>query len=246
MNFTINNFTIVESIYGRFIVNRHCSHQAEALIKTGVPHIQSELKQILTIVNSLPKECVIIDAGANIGLVSVPIAQAVKEKRGVVHSFEPQRMMFYALCGTAALNDLENLFVHLNGAGAGKGFLKIPRIDYGKPQDFGMVSLARQDEIDEYERVPIAVIDELELPRLDFLKVDVEGMELEVLKGASRMINAHRPWCWVEYWKVDRNAIKEQFEGLGYRFYLMDSLNMLCAPSSRVAAQGIDVRAQEV
>src|SRR5580692_3177490 len=131
---TINNFTIVESIYGRFIVNRHCSHQAEALIK-----------------------------------MSVPIAQAVKEKRGVVHSFEPQRMMFYALCGTAALNDLENLFVHFNGAGADKGFLKIPRIDYGKPQDFGMVSLARQDGIDEYERVPIAVIDELELPRLDFL-----------------------------------------------------------------------------
>ena len=172
----INNFTVVESIYGRFIVNRHCSHQAEALIKTGIPHIQSELKQILTIVSSLPNECLIIDAGANIGLVSVPIAQAVKGKHGVVHSFEPQRMLFYALCGTAALNDLENL----------------------------------------------------------------------VLKGARRMINAHRPWCWIEYWKVDRNAIKAAFEDLGYRFYLMDHLNMLCAPGSRVVEQRIDVRAQEV
>jgi FkbM family methyltransferase len=242
----INNFTIVESIYGRFIVNRHCSHQAEALLKTGMPHIQWELKQILTIVNSLPTECLVIDAGGNIGLISVPIAQAIKEKRGVVHSFEPQRMLFYALCGTAALNDLENLFVHFNGVGADKGFLKIPRIDYGTPQDFGMVSLAHQNEIEEHERVPIAVIDELELPRLDFLKVDVEGMELEVLKGARRMISAHRPWCWIEYWKVDRNAIKEQFEGLGYRFYLMDHLNMLCAPGSRVVEQRIDVRAQEV
>jgi FkbM family methyltransferase len=246
MDFAINNFTVVESIHGRFIVNRHCSYQAEALIKTGAPHIQSEVREILAIVRSLPQGCVIIDAGANIGLISIPIAQAVKEKRGVVHSFEAQRMMFYALCGAAAMNDLENLFAHHKCVAANRGALRVPRTDYGKPQDFGLVSLARQDEIKEHEMVPIAVIDELELPRLDFLKVDVEGMELEVLKGARRMINVHRPWCWIEYCWVDRSAITEHFEGLGYRFYLMDALNMLCAPSSRVAEQGLDIKAEEV
>ena len=39
----VNNFTVIESIYGRFVVNRHCKFQAEALIKTGKPHIQDEL-----------------------------------------------------------------------------------------------------------------------------------------------------------------------------------------------------------
>ena len=41
----VNNFTVIESRYGKFIVNRHCAHQAEYLIKTGRPHIQDEAQQ---------------------------------------------------------------------------------------------------------------------------------------------------------------------------------------------------------
>jgi FkbM family methyltransferase len=241
----INNFTIVESIYGRFIVNRHNPLQAEALIKTGAPHIDIEVKTILMIISRLSEGCVIIDAGANIGLISIPIARAIREKRGIVHSFEPQRMLFYALCGSAALNDLDNLFIHHNALGAHKGTLKIPRIDYGKTQYFGMVSLARQNEIEEYEKVSTTVIDDMKLPRLDFLKVDVEGMELDVLRGSRQTIDAYRPWCWIEYIQVDKKAIKDQFDGLEYRFYLMDPLNMLCAPNARVAEQNINIRARE-
>ena len=236
---------MVESIYGRFIVNRHCSYQAESLIKTGAPHIDREVKLILKIVGTLPKDCIVVDAGANIGLISIPIARAIKEKRGIIHAFEPQRMLFYALSGAAALNDLDNLFVHHNAVGAAPGVLKLPRIDYGTPQDFGMVSLARQEAIAEHERVSIVAIDALELPHLDLLKIDVEGMELEVLKGARRTINTYRPWCWIEYWKVDENAIKEAFSGLDYRFYLVDPLNMLCAPGSRVAEQRIQIGLKE-
>jgi hypothetical protein len=44
----VNNFTVIESVYGRFVVNRHCQFHAEYLIKTGRPHIQSELNKILT------------------------------------------------------------------------------------------------------------------------------------------------------------------------------------------------------
>src|ERR1700693_4895150 len=114
----INNFTVLDSAYGRFIVNRHCAFQAEALVKTGRPHIDNEIKKILTIVNGLPGECVVVDAGANIGLISIPIARAVKPRGGTVHAFEAQRMMFYALCGATALNDLENLVVWHRAVGA--------------------------------------------------------------------------------------------------------------------------------
>jgi hypothetical protein len=88
---SINNFVIIESIYGRFIVNRHCSFQAEALIKTGRTHIEPELRKILTIISTLPQNCVVVDAGANIGLVSVPIARDIAIKNGTVHAFEVQR-----------------------------------------------------------------------------------------------------------------------------------------------------------
>jgi hypothetical protein len=49
----VKNFTVIESVYGKFLVNRHCAYQAEALIKTGRPHIDDELRKILAIVESL-------------------------------------------------------------------------------------------------------------------------------------------------------------------------------------------------
>ena len=243
---TVNNFTVIESVYGRFVVNRYCAFQAEALIKTGRPHIEPELQQILRLIGTLPPNCVVVDAGANIGLVSIPVAQAIRGKGGIVHAFEVQRMMFYALCGAAALNDLENLHVHHRGLGAAGAVLKVPRVDYGAAQDFGMVSLSEQEKISAYETVQISAIDELSLPRLDFLKIDVEGMEIDVLSGARKTIAAHLPWCWIENWKVGADPIKQQFAGLPYKFFQIDKLNMFCAPVEKLATAKVDVKAPEL
>lgn len=239
----VNNFTTIDSIYGRFIVNRHCAYQAEHLIKTGAPHIEGELKKILSVIATLPAESVVVDAGANIGLVSVPIAQAIKNKNGRVYAFEVQRMLFYALCGTTALNDLNNLHVFNRGIGAKNEMLKVPQLNYSQPQDFGLLSLVEQDHISGYETVEVIAIDDLQLPRLDFLKIDVEGMEIEVLKGARKMIEQFRPWCWIEYWKVDKDLLKEQFKDLGYKLFVMDKLNLLCAPEDRVLQSSMSIQA---
>jgi FkbM family methyltransferase len=170
----INNFVVIESEYGKFIVNRHCAYRAENLIKTGRPHIQEELRKILTLVGLLPSNCEAVDAGANIGLVSIPIAQAIAPKGGVVHAFEAQRLMSYALAGDAALNDLDNLIVHNQALGASVGALGVPKLDYGKPQDFGELSL-RNEQGGATDSVKVVTIDSLSLPRLDFVKIDVEA-----------------------------------------------------------------------
>lgn len=241
----VNNFTVIESEYGKFIVNRHCAYQAESLIKTGRPHIQGELNAILTIIQQLPKNSVIVDAGANIGLVAVPMAQAVLANGGVVHAFEAQRMLFNALCGTVALNDLENLIVRNQAVGATLGTLGASKPDYGKPQDFGLFSLVDQNK-SLPERIDVITLDSLQLPRLDFLKIDVEGMEIDVLKGAKSSIKQHLPWCWIEYWKVNIEDIKAEFSDFGYKFYIMDKLNLLCAPLNKLEASQLRVQAQEI
>ena len=244
--YPVNNFTVLESVYGRFIVNRHCAFQAESLVKTGLPHIQQELNNILALALTLPEQSVTVDAGANIGLVSVPIAQVVKAKGGTVHAFEIQRPIFYALCGTAALNDLTNLHVHRIGLGAAASVLKVPAVDYGVAQDFGTVSLVDQSGQAGNDTVPIAAIDGLGLPRLDLLKIDVEGMEVDVLRGARRMIETFQPWGWVEYWITGIEAIKQEFAGLNYKFYRIDPLNLVCVPASRLEAHPIPIDAPEV
>jgi FkbM family methyltransferase len=237
----IHNFTVIESIYGRFVINRHCEFHAETLIKTGCPHIQAELNKILTIVQSLPENCVVVDAGANAGFVSIPIAMEILGRGGTVYAFEVQRMMYYALCGTTALNDLENLHVHNWALGSTVGMLKAGKPDYGAPQDFGMFSLVDQNDPGASEQVPVTTVDSLALPRLDFFKIDVEGMEIDVLKGARETIRKWKPWCWVEYWKVDVNGIKDQFTDLDYEFFPMDQLNLLCAPRERLSASTLNI-----
>ena len=241
----VNNFTVIESEYGKFIVNRHCAFQADVLIKTGRPHIQKELNKILAIVNTLPEHSVAIDAGANIGLVSIPLAQLVKSKHGIVHAYEPQRMMANALCGSAALNDLENLYVYNQALGIENKMLLVEIPSYDKPQDFGLFNMLEQSSA-ATEPVYVRSIDSLELPRLDFLKIDVEGMEIDVLKGACQTLKQNLPWCWVEYWKLSIDDIKAQFEGLEYQFYKMDELNMLCAPSDKLAESVLNINAKEV
>jgi FkbM family methyltransferase len=238
----INNFLVLESEYGKFIVNRHCSFQAESLVKTGRPHIQSELNNILTIISVLPENCIALDAGANIGLVAIPIARALQSRNGLVHAFEVQRMLFYALCGSVALNDLENLIVHNKALGMTVGTLGLSAVDYAKPQDFGLFSLIDQG-MQPATNIDVVTIDSLNLPRLDFLKIDVEGMEIAVLNGARRSIENYNPWVWVEYWKVSIDDIKQQFAGLNYTFYIMDGLNMLCVPHGKLGP--LQIRAQQ-
>lgn len=241
----ISNFTVVESIYGRFVVNRRDKFQAEALVRTGMPHIQEELDVLLAIADTLPDGAFAVDAGANVGLVSIPLAQRLKPRRGTVLAYEVQRMIYYALCAGAVLNDLDNLFTFHQGLGAASRIERIAASDYGAPQDFGMYSLLNQPA-ERDEAVQIMAVDELGLPRLDLFKIDVEGMEMEVLAGARRTISRHRPWCWVECWMVGAETIASAFAGLDYACYRLDDLNLLCAPADRLAGSGLVFEATRV
>lgn len=246
MRNVVPNFVVIDSVHGKFIVNRHCAFQAEALIKTGATHIEAELNNILAVVGSLPLGAVVIDAGANIGFVSVPMANVLREKGGVVWSFEVQRMLYNALCGSVALNDLDNLYVFNQGLGKISGFVEVPTTIYSRPADFGTLSLVEQP-IDAGKQsfcsVPMARIDDLDLGRLDFLKIDVEGMELDVLQGGIDSIDKYRPWCWVEYWKSDTLALSSFFSARNYTVYKMDSLNILCAPVEKLSTSGLKIDA---
>lgn len=245
MNTPIRNFVTIESIYGPFIINRYCHFQAEALIKTGVPHIQTELDAMMQIVDLLPPNCVAVDGGANAGLVCVPLAQRIRARGGQMHAFEPQRTMYHALCGTVALNQIDNLHLYNMGLGELNTTMSVPPIDYSRDSDFGTVSLQGRDQVGGM-LTPVVRLDALGLNRLDFLKLDIEGMEIEALRGARALLEEHLPWCWIEYWKVGAQAIMEEFSNLDYTFYHIDALNLLCVPLSRWDPQRLVISGEPV
>jgi FkbM family methyltransferase len=244
----VDNFVVLDSVYGKFIVARTCLFQAEALVKTGRTHIESELNNIFAIVDTLPADAVIVDGGANIGFFTVPVAHRTLGRGARIVSFEPQRQLFQALGGSLAINGYDHVYLHNCGLGAEPGIAQLPAVDYSVAQDFGTVSLSDKTTVDEYgwmndRVVDITSIDAMTLPRLDFFKLDVEGYEVPALRGALETIKKHRPWIWVEYFITGVDTIRQTLVDLDdYAFFIVDYQNMLCAPReqlTKITTQGL-------
>lgn len=193
----------------------------------------------------------VVEAGANIGAHTVPIAQRVGPQ-GRVLAFEPQRSVFQTLCANLALNGLEQVEPHWAGVGNADGVISVPRLDSTQPQNFGGLSIGGPQP---GEGVRLVRLDSFDLPACHLLKVDVEGMELDVLRGAADTIRRHAPVIYAENDRADRSpALIEQLQTLGYRCYwhlppyvrvpnflgntrnefpTLLSANMLCVPASR-------------
>jgi len=239
---TVDNFVVLDSVYGKFIVPRTCLFQAEALVKTGRTHIESELNNIFAIINTLPDDAVIVDGGCNAGFFSIPVAYMTQGRNNRIIAFEPQRQLFQAVGGSLALNGYRNVFLHNCGLGSMSGIAQLPAIDYSVAQDFGTVQLDSQTTIEEdgwmNDRVvDVVSIDDMALPRLDFFKLDVEGYEVPALLGAYKTIEKHRPWIWVEYFITGADVIKATLSNLDdYEFFIVDYQNMLCVPKEKQGA----------
>ena len=63
---------------------------------------------------------------------------------------------------------------------------------------------------------PMITLDSLALPRCDLIKIDVEGMELSVLEGATRTINQHHPILHAETLKIDKGQFMSRMASFGY------------------------------
>jgi FkbM family methyltransferase len=240
----VADFVVIDSVHGQFIVNRHCHFQAESLIKTGATHIEDELAKIFVIVDRLESGSIIIDGGANAGFFTVPVANRTRGRDIRILSFEPQRRIFSGLAGSLVLNDFDHATAFNSALGSAPGWTRTAPVDYGQPQDFGTVTVSN-DMVDQRDWLDanlceIVTIDSMVLPRLDFLKLDVEGHEIPALQGGKVTIQQHRPWIWIEYFLIGADTIKKELEYLDdYDFYIMDYQNMLCAPRQRIQASGI-------
>lgn len=158
---------------------------------------------------------VVVDGGANVGALTLALAQAVTE-RGVVYAFEPQRLTFHCLVANCALNSLVQVQPFQTALGSAPGTAYCPPLDLQQRQNAGGLSLTAEGK----GNVTVMPLDDFHLPRLHLLKLDLEGMEGEALTGATATIARCRPLLYVEADRQDkRAALAAQLEGMGYRLY---------------------------
>lgn len=155
----------------------------------------------------------VIEAGAHIGLHTVPLGQIVGPE-GIVLSLEPQRALYRVLNGNIALNNLLNVWPFLLAAGATTGRAAIPEPTYETSTNYGNLTARADTE----GNVPLVPIDHL-AGRLDrpvqLIKIDVEAAGVETLLGSRAIITRDRPLLFVEYFEGNDQIIQTVRE-LGY------------------------------
>ena len=168
---------------------------------------------------------VAIDCGANIGVHTIEWARLLND-RGAVLSLEPQEHVFYALCGNIAINNCFNVKALNFAAGDANTLIEIPKPNYFSPSSFGSLELRQGSDsenigqdLEDSAKVEQIALDSLQLSRLDLLKIDVEGMEFEVVAGAEQTIREHKPQMLVEYIKIDASRMQKLLKGWGYHVY---------------------------
>jgi FkbM family methyltransferase len=246
-------FVLAASEHGTMIVSRLDYRMSSPSLGVGVGYQvlefgafdADEVTMALTLLelrrNYFGDGVVAIDCGANVGVHTIEWAKRMTGW-GQVLAIEAQERIYYALAGNIAINNCFNA-VALNLAISNKpGVLMVPQPNYLVPASYGSLEL-RQSAKTEYIGQPVDYsegklaslqaisIDALNLPRIDFIKLDIEGMEMEALDGAEESVARHRPVILVEAIKSDAAKISAWLTSRGYAI-ARAGINMLAVHKS--------------
>ncbi len=172
-----------------------------------------------------------VDVGAQVGQYTLLAAQAVGAKERVF-SFEPEPRNFERLMTNIQLNGFTNVETHncaiADFVGESSFYLEQPQ--QKDNANWGVYSLHRKAEWVQYQeiRVPVTTLDSAlsSAKRVDVIKVDVEGAELSVFRGAGNILRKFQPILIFE--AEERNVqnfgystmeLKEYVHSLGYSLY---------------------------
>lgn len=171
---------------------------------------------------------VMMDIGANIGIITVPMAQRIGSK-GYVLALEAHSMLFYTLCGNLSLNGLSHVQVFQRAAADKTGSMfYFPHFDFSQQRNFGNLKLAgllnyKDDQGNSYDNPVTAIaLDDLGIANPKVIKIDVGGMEPVVLNGLRRTLKRSKPFLYIDF-RQNWQYIIEYLTSVGYEWALHET-----------------------
>ena len=156
----------------------------------------------------LSDSSVILDIGANIGSHSV--YWAIERNAKKIYSFEPLKSTYDVLKRNINLNNLNRIVVPYNVGLYNKRINAA--VSHYNLQNIGNTSFIPK----ENGRFKLVSLDSMNFPeKIDLIKIDVEGLEVEVLQGGIETIKKHKPVIVIETFK-HKQEVDEFFDSLGY------------------------------
>jgi FkbM family methyltransferase len=172
---------------------------------------------------------VVLDIGANMGTFTIPLAKA--NPRFTFHSFEVQRIIYYQLCTNTFINGLGNVHCHHFGLSDKRDRFEMVVPDYINEANIGAFSVDEETRSNDYEcktegmkeTMVVFPLDDGDHKNVKLIKIDVEGHELEVLKGAKKTLkNSNYPpiifeaWTWKPWFEPKRKELFNYLKDMGY------------------------------
>jgi len=229
---------VAHSDYGPIIVNAFDETIGKSILTTGFwAHKDLDLIKKLCAKLLLNKSTITFyDVGANIGTHTLALSKTFGEKIKI-RAFEAQSSVFNMLCGTLALNNIYNVYPHhLAVSDKDNQIIKMDLPDYTKKNNFGGFEVLPPQTSDNQsmsrsgktELVKTVKLDSFE-ESVDFIKMDIEGMEHLAMQGATGVLENHRPYLFVEIIKTDKNQLFALLKKCNYRIYILE-WDALCIP----------------
>ena len=219
---------ILNTRHGQMMVRPGPDLISNYLVQTG--QYEWEVVEICRLLAGNFETGTIIDIGANMGTVTIPLAKALPQYDFL--SYEPQKQVYYQLCGNVALNDLYNVQVRNKALGKDYKNFWIDMPDYKTNGNIGAWSMSefvRENNAEakaggKQQYVQQDVLNDIPCPSpLRLIKMDVEGMELDVLKGAFYMLQEHKYpplvyecWSQFDWYKPVAEELEQYVRGMGY------------------------------
>lgn len=206
---------------------------------------------------------VVIDVGANIGLFTVPVASRISAVGGKLFAFEAQRIVFQQLCANIFANRIDCVWAYNQAVGSEPGEIDMPTIDYAKAVNVGAFSIDKDlrnlrgleagVDTDRTERLALVTLNDFAIDgRVRLIKIDVEGMEIDVVRGARNFLEHHRyPPILFETWEDElfvhrRQALLNEIGALGYAVSRLGRDNFLAQHPANDALVEVQISGAKV
>lgn len=178
-----NHYQIIDTKHGQMIVNMHDMGISKSLLVHGSWAMQE-------IGLTLPyAKGIVCDVGANIGTHTLSYAATATH----IYAFEPQPFMFDMLCTNLLLNSIRNVTPVQCALGP---TTCTTHMNIHDPTERNSPAGERVGKGES--TVSMHTLDSLAIGHIDFIKMDIEGFELEALKGMTETLSLYHPTLYIE------------------------------------------------
>lgn len=188
-------------------------------------------KEFVFFLSMIPENAVILDIGANIGVMTTALAK--KATRGKIISFEPMPENIRVVKKMINRFQLGNVTLLETALGDKPGSLTMVMPVMNKLKMQGLSHVKEEGATDEWNTgeeftVPVQMLDDIDLlkqqSKIDAIKIDVENYEYFVLKGGEQLLRKHMPVVYCELWNNDKRKLcMDYLKGLGYKAKIFEN-----------------------